>query len=64
MKITANKDIANTINNTHNKAIPNKLITKLTTTNKQVNHNPITNKVNIIRHINLNIIDLIIIYNL
>jgi hypothetical protein len=64
MKIIANKDIANTINSTHNKAIPNKLIIKLTITNKLVNHNPITNRVNIIRHINLDIIDFIIIYNL
>jgi hypothetical protein len=44
MKITANKDTTNTINNTHNKVIPN--------------------RVNIVRHINQNIIDFIIIYNL
>ncbi len=63
MKTIVNRDIANTINNTHKKAIPNKLITKLTITNKQANNNLITNRVNIInRH--QDIIDFIIIYNL
>ena len=63
MKITAKWDITNTINNIHNKAIPNKLTTKLKITNILANHNLITNRVNIIRHINQDTIDFIIIYN-